>query len=149
MSNRNAAKTEHDAYLVTVDLASTAPALKVVSQSKEPNAAGTKICVLNRPVDLATGTADGITGALENAVNAALRAPTSGNDSSESVNVAISPDGYTVTLNPIWEKAANLKDEPAIAVTYAGIVLKPRATPDLGERLDLASACELQVGLAE
>ena len=144
-----AGKGDHDPYLVTVNLDDTAAALAVVSESREPNAAGIKTCVMSRPVELVKGTEDGVSAAPVNAVNASLKEAIAGNDSSESANIAISADGYTITLSPVWNKAPDLTKEPQIAVQYAGIVLKPRGTPDLGDRLSLADKCNLVVGLAE
>ncbi len=143
-----AGKAAHDPYTVDVNLDNTAPKLAVISESREPNAEGRKVCILNRPVALVLGTADGITATLSGAATAKLRDATAGNDSSETVNVEISKDGYTVTLTPVWEKSADLSKEPAIAVDYAGIFVKPAATPELAERLDLGAACKLHVGLA-
>jgi len=143
------AKSEFEPYLVTVNLDNTQPKLAVVSESREPNKDGIKTCTLNRPVELVDGTADGVTAALSGNVEAQVKAEVAGNNASESAAVVISQDGLTITLSPKWEKTPNLEKEPGLTVTYAGLQLKPRGTPDLMDRLDLTEACKLTVALAE
>lgn len=135
-------------YVINIDLDNTAPKLDVISQSREPNAAGRKVCILNRPVKVVRGTGDGISATLANAATAKLRDAAANNDTSESANIEISADGYTVTLTPIWEKTADLNKEPAIMVNYSGIMLQPVGAPDLVEQIDLAAKCTLSVRLA-
>lgn len=142
-------RTEQEAYVIHANLDDTAAKLAVVSESKEPNEAGEKVCRLNRPVEIVFGTMDGITTTVTGAVQAELEASVAGNDDAENTSISISADGFTVTLKPVWKKAPNLDKEPAIAVSYSGITLKPRALPDLGERIDLAAACKLEVSLAD
>lgn len=142
-----AAKAEHDAYYLQIDLDNTAPALKVVSQSDEPNKGGVKTCTLNRPVKLAYGTEDGIASSLAGADTATVKPSIEGNDSSESVNIELIDGGYTVKLSPIFEKLPNLVKEPNISVSFAGVMLMPADQPELMERFDLASQCSLTVNL--
>ena len=143
-----AARGDHDAYTLDINLDDTSPTLKVVSESREPNTAGSKTCVFNRPVALVSGSSDGIFAHLTGAVSASLMPNVPGNDASETVSVALAADGYSITLTPVWNKSADLTKEPGISVSYTGIQLQPAAEPNLGERLMLADHCQLTVSLA-
>ncbi len=142
-----AGKADHDAYFLQIDLDNTAPALKVVSQTDEPSASAEKRCTLNRPVQLAYASEDGIAAGLRGAVTATVKGAIAGNDSSESVNIQIVDGGYTVVLSAIFDKLPDLTKEPALAVSYSGVTLMPADRPELMERFNLASQCSLTVSL--
>jgi hypothetical protein len=122
-------------YLLHVELAIANIGLIIVSQSTEvldpppntgsndPSATGSISYWFNRDIELVPGTADGITATLQHENTAELIGDNPGNDATEQVQVQI--DGSKMTLTPAMNVAADVKKEPGLRVTMAGVTVRP------------------------
>jgi hypothetical protein len=115
-------------YVVNVDIADSAPVLKLISRSTDHqiyNETGDVVLVFNRPVELVPGTEDQLTAGLSDIVDAQMADDVANNGRADRVRISI--DGAVVTLSPVYKSGgAPLRTrEPGAKLTYSGLQLRP------------------------
>lgn len=129
---RSDASDDHP-YLLTVNLNQSVGSLAILSKStdgNDPNPSGTATIYFNREIEIVPGTEDGIRASLEGEVTAKLVADNASNKAPDSVTVTI--EANKLTLTPVFETKpdADTTKEPDLAVTFSGILLRPKASPN-------------------
>lgn len=127
-------------YLITVDLAHSIGKLVELSRStdnEDPDPSGKVTVYLNREFELVPGSEDGVTASLSGAVTAVLVADVPGNKQPDTVKVTI--EANKLTLEPVFKTVpdADATKELGLAVSYQGLKLRPKASPETLSTIDL------------
>jgi hypothetical protein len=119
-------------YRITVKLGESIGQLTAISRStdsEDPDAKGMLVVYFNREIELVPGTADQVTASLSGAVKAELKVDEPGDDEPDQVLLTI--EGNKLTLQPLFKTNpdTDINKEIDLAITYAGIKVRPKATP--------------------
>ncbi|MCX6118420.1 MAG: hypothetical protein NT027_12825 [Proteobacteria bacterium] len=102
--------------------------LQTSASSQSTSLDGSVSMVFNRPIEIVTQP-DAITATLSNAVDAELVTEIPGNRTSDSVEVILSSDQTVLKLIPKFRVAPVAAREPALAVNFSGLQVRPAAAP--------------------
>lgn len=124
--NLGTAASARNGFEFTVDLASEAAAIRLVScslETKNYDAEGSIKYLFNQPVEIVT--IDNVTATLGGGTGASILATnTAGNSASEQVTIA--GDGTnSLTLKPNFATAPSAATEPNLTVTFDNVRLRP------------------------
>jgi len=126
-------KDKTEPYRITVDLAHSIGPLVALSKStdtQEPDASGKLTIYFNREIEIVPGTIDNAVASLSGNVTAQIADNVPANNLSEQVKLTVNVN--VLTLEPVFKAKpdGDIAKEPGLQITYNGVQLRPKASPD-------------------